>query len=95
MSPSDCVCLQSSPSGTIFWSHKLDVWLQEIQRCGNWSVTTDLQASSQVRVRANWEGCCTSNEGRAQSRRDSFTCGRGVKVIVQGLPHFLARSEFP
>lgn len=48
MSPSDCVCLQSSPSGTIFWSHKLDVWLQEIQRCGNWSVTTGDFASHTI-----------------------------------------------
>ncbi|DBA69951.1 TPA: hypothetical protein ACH3X2_012443 [Trebouxia sp. C0005] len=83
---------QSKGAGIVEFQHS-DEALQAISRLTN--TTLD---GSQIRVREDREDADiqrgrSSNAGRARSSKDSFTSGRGVKVIVQGLPFAYAWQD--
>ncbi|DBB03287.1 TPA: hypothetical protein ACH3X3_010679 [Trebouxia sp. C0006] len=83
---------QSKGAGVVEFQH-CDEALQAISRLTN--TTLD---GSQIRVREDREDADlqrgrSGNEGRARSSRDSLTSGRGVKVIVQGLPFAYAWQD--
>ncbi|DBA90794.1 TPA: hypothetical protein ACH3X1_004001 [Trebouxia sp. C0004] len=83
---------QSKGAGIVEFQHCEEA-LQAISRLTN--TTLD---GCQIRVREDREDADlqrgrSSNEGRARSNRGSFASGRGVKVIVQGLPFAYAWQD--